>query len=52
MSDKDLNYNTLANKLTAVRIAFVPLVVVCLFEDSLKAGFMAAVFFRIAGITD
>lgn len=52
MTEENLGYNTLANKLTAVRIAFVPLVVVCLFEDSLRAGLLAAILFGIAGITD
>ncbi len=52
MTEKELDYNTLANKLTAVRIAFVPLVVIALFEDSPRAGFIAAVLFGIAGITD
>lgn len=51
-SDRELGFNTLANKLTAVRIALVPLVVVCLFEDSPWGGFLAAIFFGIAGITD
>ena len=46
------NFNTLANKLTALRIAFVPLVVVCLFEDSPRAGFIGAILFGIAAITD
>lgn len=49
---KELNLNTLANKLTALRIAFVPIIVVCLFEDSPRAGFFAALFFGIAAITD
>lgn len=49
---EQLGFNTLANKLTAVRIAMVPLVVFCLFEDSPWGGFVAAVFFGIAGITD
>jgi CDP-diacylglycerol--glycerol-3-phosphate 3-phosphatidyltransferase len=48
----ELHFNTLANKLTALRIAFVPLVVLCLFEDSPRNGFLAAIFFGIAGITD
>lgn len=48
----ELNYNTVANKITAVRIAFVPLVVLCLFEDSPRYGFIAAILFGIAGITD
>lgn len=47
-----LSYNTLANKLTALRIAFVPLVVVCLFQDTPRMGFLAALFFGIAGATD
>ncbi|MBI3543140.1 MAG: hypothetical protein HY075_07695, partial [Deltaproteobacteria bacterium] len=45
MTEKELDYNTLANKLTAIRIAFVPLVVLCLFEDSLRAGVAAGIFF-------
>lgn len=50
--DKELGFNTLANKLTAVRIALVPLVVVCLFEDSPWGGFLGALLFGVAGITD
>lgn len=49
---KELGFNTLANKLTALRIALVPIVVVILFEDSPWGGFFAALFFGIAGITD
>lgn len=49
---EQLGFNTLANKLTAVRIGMVPLVVFCLFEDSPWGGFVAAIFFGIAGITD
>jgi len=49
---KDLEYNTIANKLSALRIAFVPLVVVSLFEDSPRAGLIAAILFGVAGITD
>ncbi len=52
MADQDMKWNTLANRLTAVRIAFVPLVVVCLFDDAPLNGFLAALFFGIAGITD
>jgi CDP-diacylglycerol--glycerol-3-phosphate 3-phosphatidyltransferase len=52
MSAKELQLNTLANKLTAVRIAFVPLVVVCLFDPSPKRGLLGAILFGIAGITD
>lgn len=52
MAVREFNFNTLANKLTAVRIAFVPLVVICLFDDSPFYGFLAAVFFGIAAITD
>ncbi|MEW6055985.1 MAG: CDP-diacylglycerol--glycerol-3-phosphate 3-phosphatidyltransferase [Bdellovibrionota bacterium] len=50
--EKETGFNTLANKITALRIAFVPLVVVCLFEDSPRAGFFGALLFGIAGITD
>lgn len=52
MSAQELKLNTIANKLTALRIAFVPLVVFCLSFDTPKSGFIAAVFFGIAGITD
>jgi CDP-diacylglycerol--glycerol-3-phosphate 3-phosphatidyltransferase len=48
----DLRFNTLANKLTAARIAFVPLVVAALFDPSPKGGIIAAILFGIAGITD
>lgn len=48
----ELAYNTTANKLTAVRIALVPVVVACLFEDSPRMGFIAAVVFGVAAITD
>ena len=49
---KELKFNTLANKITAVRIAFVPLVVAVMFDDSPRAGFIAALLFGLAGITD
>lgn len=45
-------YNTTANKLTALRIVMVPLVVAALMFSSPQAGFVAAIFFGIAGITD
>lgn len=47
-----LDYNTTANKLSALRIAMVPLVVVCLFRNTPQAGFFSALFFGIAAITD
>ncbi|MGE4233118.1 MAG: CDP-diacylglycerol--glycerol-3-phosphate 3-phosphatidyltransferase [Bacteriovoracia bacterium] len=61
---RELALNTVANKLTALRIAFVPLVVLALAYDlpgtpldrhvevTINAGFWAAIFFGIAGITD
>lgn len=52
MTSPELTFNTRANKLTAVRIAITPLVVLCLFEDSVRAGWAAAILFGIAGITD
>ncbi len=52
MSLHDLHFNTLANKLTALRIAFVPVVVLLLFYDTPVAGFWAAIAFGVAGITD
>lgn len=52
MAAAEIKFNTFANKLTALRIAFVPLVVLCLFDDSPRAGFLAALFFGVAAITD
>lgn len=52
MDSTSNEYNTFANKLTALRIAFVPIVVYFLHYDSPDAGFWAALFFAIAGGTD
>ncbi len=45
-------FNNTANKLTALRIIFVPSIMICLLRDEPLAGFIAAVLFGIAGITD
>jgi CDP-diacylglycerol---glycerol-3-phosphate 3-phosphatidyltransferase len=42
----------LPNMITWGRIAFIPLVVICLTYDSPTAGFWAAVFFGLASISD
>ena len=50
--DQDLAIDTLPNRLTAVRILMVPLVVWCLSEDSAIRNIPGMIFFTIAAITD
>ncbi|MBI2606040.1 MAG: CDP-diacylglycerol--glycerol-3-phosphate 3-phosphatidyltransferase [Deltaproteobacteria bacterium] len=52
MEEHGIRFNTLPNRLSALRIACVPLVVIFLLEDSPRSGFIAALIFGIAGITD
>ncbi len=48
----DQGYDNLPNRITALRIAFVPLVVFFLTKDSPLYGFIAALLFGVAAITD
>lgn len=48
----DLRFNTIPNRLTLLRIAFVPVVVGMLFVRDPFWDLMAAIVFAIAGITD
>lgn len=52
MEHHGLVFNTLPNRLSLLRMICVPLVVVALMDDSPRAGFLAALFFGIAAITD
>ena len=51
-ADSDLTFDTLANRLTGVRILLVPLVVGCMHFNTPLWNILAAIFFGIAGITD
>lgn len=54
MTDQDhgLQFDTLPNRLSALRILLVPFVVFFLTKDDPLWGFLAALFFGIAGVTD
>ncbi len=52
MEDHGIRFDTLPNRLSALRIACVPLVVIFLLDDSPRLGFIAALIFGIAGLTD
>jgi CDP-diacylglycerol--glycerol-3-phosphate 3-phosphatidyltransferase len=50
--DETLGIDNTANRLTALRVVLVPVVVWCLSEDTALRNLLAAIFFGIAGITD
>ena len=52
MENQGLKFDTLPNRLSALRIACVPIVVFFLTKDEPLWGFLAALAFGIAGITD
>ncbi len=50
--DDILGFNTIANKLTFLRVVLVPAVVLCMLKDTPQLNLAAAILFGIAGITD
>jgi CDP-diacylglycerol--glycerol-3-phosphate 3-phosphatidyltransferase len=52
MNKSQNNLNNLPNTLSVMRLAFIPVIVICLYFPGRLGSFLAALFFGAAAITD